>query len=92
MVSTVTTYHKGYSTKGTPKIIHRYLPKEVGELLIYYLWLVQPFCRKLEMLALRRRELPSPFLWAKRGSSDPWTAQDSAAYYKLRRRRLLVLR
>ena len=24
------------------------------------------------MLALRRRELPSPFLWAKRGSLDPW--------------------
>ena len=72
MVSTVTTYHKGYSTTGNTKIIHRYLPKEVGELLIYYLWLVQPFCGKLEMLALRRRELPSPFLWAKRGSLDPW--------------------
>jgi hypothetical protein len=72
MVSTVTTYHKGYSTTGNTKIIHSYLPKEVGELLIYYLWLVQPFCRKLEMLALRRRELPSPFLWAKRGSLDPW--------------------
>jgi hypothetical protein len=62
MVSTVTTYHKGYSTTGNIKIIYRYLPKEVGELLIYYLWLVQPFCRKLEMLALRRRELLSPFL------------------------------
>jgi hypothetical protein len=24
------------------------------------------------MLAIRRRELPSPFLWAKRGSLDPW--------------------
>lgn len=53
MVSTVTTYHKGYSTTGNTKIIHRYLPKEVGELVVYYLWLVQPFCRKLEMLALR---------------------------------------
>ena len=62
MVSTVTTYHKGYSTTRNTKIIYRYLPKEVGELLIYYLWLVQPFCRKLEMLALRRRELPSLFL------------------------------
>jgi hypothetical protein len=71
MVSIVTTYHKGYSTTGNTKIIYRYLPKEVGELLIYYLWLVQPFCRKLEMLAFRRRELPSPFLWAKRGSLDP---------------------
>jgi hypothetical protein len=75
MVSTVTTYHKGYSTTGNTKIIHRHLPKEVGELLIYYLWLVQPFCRKLEMLALRSRELPSPFLWAKRGSLDPSLGQ-----------------
>jgi hypothetical protein len=72
MVSTVTTYHKGYSTTGNTKIIHRYLPKEVGELLVYYLWLVQPFCRNLEMLALRRRDLPSPFLWAKPGSPNPW--------------------
>jgi len=37
MVSIVTTYHKGYSTTGNTKIIYRYLPKEVGELLIYYL-------------------------------------------------------
>jgi hypothetical protein len=72
MVSTVTTYHKGYSTTGNTNIIHRYLPKEIGELLVHYLWLVQPFCRKLEMLVLRRRELPSPFLRAKRGSLDPW--------------------
>jgi hypothetical protein len=48
MISTVTTYHKGYSASGNTKIIHRYLPREVGELFIYYLWLVQPFCRKLE--------------------------------------------
>lgn len=72
MVSTVTTYHKCYSTTSNTKIIHRYLPKAVGELLVYYLWLIQPFCRKLEMLALRRRDLPSPFVWAKQGSLDPW--------------------
>jgi hypothetical protein len=51
MVSTVTTYHKGYSTTGSTKIIYRYLPKEVGELLVYYLWLVRPFYRKLELLS-----------------------------------------
>ena len=43
MISTVTSYHKGYSVTGSTKIIHRFLPKEVGELLVYYLWLVQPF-------------------------------------------------
>lgn len=75
MVNTVTTYHKGYSTTGNTKIIHRFLPKEVGELLVYYLWLVQPFCRKLEMLVLRKSDPPSPFLWSKSGSHDPWDSQ-----------------
>ena len=41
MVSTVTTYHKGYSITGSTKIIHRYLLKEIRELLIYYLWIVR---------------------------------------------------
>jgi hypothetical protein len=74
MVSTVTTYHKGYNASGNTKIIHRYLPREVGELLIYYLWLVQPFCKKLELLVLRRKDLPSPFLWAVPGSLEPWNS------------------
>lgn len=72
MVSTVTTYHKGYSVTGSTKIIHRYLPKEVGELLVYYLWLVHPFYRKLELLALRRQTPPSPYLWTKNESLEPW--------------------
>jgi hypothetical protein len=71
MISTVTTYHKGYTISGNTKIIHRYLPKEVGELLVYYLWMIQPLRRKLELLVLRRRDLPSPFLWAATGSLEP---------------------
>jgi hypothetical protein len=63
MVGTVTTYHKGYSVSGCTKIIHRYLPLEVGELLVYYIWLVLPFLHHLRQLALRKTERPSPFLW-----------------------------
>ena len=37
MLSSVTSYHKGYSVTRSTKIIHRYLPKEVRELVIYYL-------------------------------------------------------
>jgi hypothetical protein len=37
LVSFVTFYHKNYSASSTTKLIHRYLPPEVGELLIYYL-------------------------------------------------------
>lgn len=72
MVSLVTSYHKGYAVTGSTKIIHRYLPKEVGELLVYYLWLVLPFRKKLNLLALHKRHQPSPFLWGKPNGSDTW--------------------
>ena len=34
MVVFVTRYHKGYNVSGDVKIIHRYLPREVGELVV----------------------------------------------------------
>jgi hypothetical protein len=37
LISTVTSYHKGYNITGSTKIIHQYLLKEVSELLVYYL-------------------------------------------------------
>jgi hypothetical protein len=37
MVIYVTEYHKGYSISGSVKIIYRYLPREVGELIVYYI-------------------------------------------------------
>jgi hypothetical protein len=37
MVSFVTTYYKNYQQIGKMKIIHQYLPQEVGELLVRYL-------------------------------------------------------
>lgn len=48
MVVFVTRYHKGYHLKGEVKIIHRYLPRSVGELYIWYVWLVLPFQSMLE--------------------------------------------
>ncbi|KFY31540.1 hypothetical protein V493_01012 [Pseudogymnoascus sp. VKM F-4281 (FW-2241)] len=36
LVSFVTFYHKGYSIQGSTKIVHRYLPREVSELVVYY--------------------------------------------------------
>ena len=35
MVSFVTAYHKGLSAGGKTKIIHRWVPNEVGELVVY---------------------------------------------------------
>jgi hypothetical protein len=37
MVVFATRYHKGYNVSGDVKIIHRYLPRKVGELLVYYM-------------------------------------------------------
>lgn len=47
MVVFATSYHKNYQHSKTKKPIQRYLPEEVGELLVYYLWLVEPFVRLL---------------------------------------------
>lgn len=71
----MTTYHKGYSITGSAKIIHRFLPKEVGELLVYYLWLVLPSCQKLDLLVFRSPDQPSSFLWPKSGGSDCWGSE-----------------
>jgi hypothetical protein len=51
LVSFVTSYHKNYAATNSTKIIHRYLPSEVGEMLVYYLWLVLPFIEQLHILA-----------------------------------------
>jgi hypothetical protein len=69
-VSTVTTYHKGYSISNTTKIIHYYLPKAVSELVVYYLWLVLPFREALEWLARGRRRPASAFLWPAAGEEE----------------------
>jgi hypothetical protein len=43
MVCIRTVYHKGMMQTNYGKIIYRYLPLPVDELLVYYLWLILPF-------------------------------------------------
>jgi superfamily II DNA or RNA helicase len=62
MVVFATSYHKNYQHSKTKKPIQRYLPEEVGELLVYYLWLVEPFIRTLQT-ATRDRVEWSDFIW-----------------------------
>ena len=50
----ITYYHKGYSIQNSTKIIHRYLPREIGELLVYYLWLVVPFLSRISIEIFRK--------------------------------------
>lgn len=62
MLELVILYHKGFSLTQKVKIIHRYLPQEVGELLVYFLWLVEPFLRQLQQLTKGQTEF-SRHIW-----------------------------
>jgi len=62
LVSFVTSYHKGYSASKKVKVIHRYVPREVSEIVVYYLWLVEPFVRIVRMLHGRQDGFKA-FLW-----------------------------
>jgi hypothetical protein len=37
MVTFATAYHKGFHISNNVKIIHQYMPREVGELVIWYI-------------------------------------------------------
>ncbi|KAJ0299009.1 hypothetical protein KNSL1_013682 [Colletotrichum chrysophilum] len=63
MACFVTAYHKGYRATSSAKVIHRYLPREVGELLVWYLWLVLPFWQEVEGITTGSGRY-SAFLWA----------------------------
>ena len=60
LVVLVTAYHKGFYASNDVKVIHRYLPQEVGALLVYYLWLLRPFVQQLAWQLARPADLPPP--------------------------------
>ena len=69
----VTRYHKGYTISGKMKIIHRYLPREVGELMVYYLWLVLPLQQKMEA-EVQQKEARSQHMWPTDPNGKQWTS------------------
>lgn len=74
MVVFVTRYHKGYEVKGDVKIIHRYLPREVGELVVWYLWLVLPFVQRMQAM-LWDQGTVSDHLWPADVDGRQWTTE-----------------
>jgi RecQ family ATP-dependent DNA helicase len=74
MVVFVTRYHKGYNVSGDVKIIHRYLPREVGELVVWYLWLVLPFQQRLEALVWEKENVSS-HMWPADPNGRKWTTE-----------------
>ena len=43
-----TKYHKNIRQTSKGKVIHRYMPREVGELVVYYLWFSSPFWHQVD--------------------------------------------
>ncbi|KAM0700964.1 hypothetical protein Q7P35_011323 [Cladosporium inversicolor] len=74
MVVFVTRYHKGYEVKGDVKIIHRYLPREVGELVVWYLWLVLPFVQQIQAMVWQQETI-SDHLWPADADGRKWTTE-----------------
>lgn len=78
MVVFVSRYHKGFHVRNDTKVIHRYLPREVGELVVWYLWLVLPFVEGLQEYQRRQRgtsakqERRAEYIW----SPDPGTEKE----------------
>ena len=58
----VTTYHKGFSASQSMKVVYRFAPREVSEMVLYYMWLAWPFERISQGLS-QGQELFSSWLW-----------------------------
>ncbi|KAL5371306.1 hypothetical protein DPSP01_014356 [Paraphaeosphaeria sporulosa] len=59
----VTKYHKNVGQTGKGKVIHRYMPREVGELVVYYLWFVSPFWRQINRAACGKAVEGGEYVW-----------------------------
>jgi superfamily II DNA helicase RecQ len=68
----VTKYHKGYQMSGDIKIIHRYLPREVSELVVWYLWLALPFIQRMEAMMWQKQTV-SDHMWPADADGRKWT-------------------
>lgn len=62
LITFVSDYHKGYTTSGRLKIIHRFMPAQISLFIVQYLWLVLPFYEQLTVYYYPHLTL-SDFLW-----------------------------
>jgi superfamily II DNA/RNA helicase len=63
LVVFVTKYHKNVGQTGKGKVIHRYVPREVGELVVLYLWFAYPFWRQIEGAVQGKAVDVSAYVW-----------------------------
>ncbi|KAG6998077.1 hypothetical protein FocnCong_v013627 [Fusarium oxysporum f. sp. conglutinans] len=83
MVCFVTMYHKGFRQSDSIKVIHRYLPREVGELLVWYIWLVLPFWQNVQG-RIKKKRRQSAFLWADEVVSEHGGKDGKGGFSKVR--------
>ena len=69
LVSFVTTYNKTSGMSKKLKTIHRYVPREVGELVVHYLWLIEPFARQLDVFRRDNYDI-SGYIWEPEPEED----------------------
>ncbi|CEL06420.1 hypothetical protein ASPCAL09597 [Aspergillus calidoustus] len=60
LVTAVTAYHKGFHASNDIKLIHRYVPRAVGELIVWYIWLVLPFTEQLTAWQAAQQQQQQP--------------------------------
>lgn len=79
LVSFVSRYHKGFYMSNDAKLIHRFVPRPVGTLVVRYLWLVLPFVERLQVHQQHTADQPrtkpatqAALLWG----PDPDTQRD----------------
>jgi hypothetical protein len=63
LVAFVTRYHKNVRQTGNDKVIYRYVPREVGELVVYYLWFASPFWQKINWAARGKAVEGGDYVW-----------------------------
>jgi superfamily II DNA helicase RecQ len=81
LIMLVAGYHKGFSKTERLKVIHRFLPREVSVLVIYYLWLVLPFWEDVQANVLDKTEF-SANLWAPEETLDDLNHDDGKNGYE----------
>ncbi|KFX97205.1 hypothetical protein O988_04964, partial [Pseudogymnoascus sp. VKM F-3808] len=67
---------KNYMQTGNMKIVHHWLPREVGELTMYYLWLVLPFWEKVQ-ISVDPGFRGSPFIWGRPALEEKREREDA---------------
>jgi superfamily II DNA helicase RecQ len=63
LVVFVTKYHKNVGQTGKGKVVHRYMPREVGALVVYYLWFASPFWHQIHGAAHGKAMDRGTYLW-----------------------------